>query len=117
MKTFDIKTRWGTTTDCVLSSGAYRNNNHVALSIFSLEDGPFANITVNVDRIEKYPKNFSCIDVNNFPEAGRVIADLGIGKPTDDVLFSGMCVYPVYEFDMEAIAEWCKEDTDHEENS
>jgi hypothetical protein len=65
------------------------------------EEGPYARLTVNIEGIEQYPENYSCVDTNNFAEAEDVIAMLGIGKPTGEYLLSGWCSYPVYEFKKE----------------
>ena len=103
MKTFDVVTMYATYKDCVLELNEYSNNGHVALSIFSPEEGPIASITVNTDGIALSPKNFSCVDRNNFPEGEHIISELGIGKPTGYTIRSGFVNYPEYEFDMDAI--------------
>lgn len=108
MKTFDINTPWNTTHGCFLTKNTYLNNQHVALDIFC-EDGPFAGLTVNIDGIERFPKNFSCIDTNDFPQGTMLAERLGIGKPTEYALRSGFCTYPVYEFDMDKIKEYIEE--------
>lgn len=108
MKTFEINTPWNTTNGCFLVKETYLNNLHVALSIFC-DEGPFADLTVNIDGIERFPKNFSCIDTNDFPQGTMLAEQLGIGKPTEYVLRSGFCTYPVYEFDMDKIKEYIEE--------
>lgn len=103
MKKFDVITRYATYPNCYLNLAEYADNNHIYLSVWSEEEGPISNLTVNVRGIEAYPKNFSCVDINNFPEADAVIRKLKIGKATERCIWSGMCMYPIYEFDMAKI--------------
>ena len=102
---FRIKKCYGSgyVDDCVLNVAGYANNGHIALSIVSLSEGPYAPITVNIDGIEAFGKNCSCVDTNNFPEVVDVIKDLGIGEPVGVNLKSGFCSYPVYKFDIDKI--------------
>ena len=97
--TFTVETLYGKYADCTLDKGEYRNG-HIAYQIMSPE-GPIALLTVNIDGIESFPKNCSCVDVNNFPEGEAIITMLGIGKPIGINLSSGWCSYPVYEFKKE----------------
>lgn len=105
MKKFDVITRYATYPNCYLNQAEYADNNHIYLSVWSEEEGPISNLTVNVRGIEAYPKNFSCVDINNFPEADAVIRKLKIGKATERCIWSGMCMYPIYEFNMTKINE------------
>ena len=105
MKTFEVKTPYSYEPECVLVLNKYANNQHIALSVWC-EDGPFADITVNLPETKRYPKNFGFVDTNNFPQAHRLIEQLGIGKPTGTYAQSGWCYYPLYEFDIDKIKEW-----------
>jgi len=106
MKTFEVTTMYSTTPDCYLEADEYAEGGHVALSVWSESEGPFANLTVNLDSTKLYPKNFNFVDTNNFPQAIELIQRLGIGRPTDRCGYSGFCSYPLYEFDMDAIKAW-----------
>ena len=106
MKTFEVKIRWSTTPDCYLSVEKYAANDHIAISIWSESEGPFADLTVNLSETAKYPKHYGYVDVNNFPEATALIERLGIGKWTGGLFSSGFCTYPLYEFDEEALKKW-----------
>ena len=112
--TFEVSTPYSHVTDCVLVSDRYANNDHIALEIFSLEEGPFANLTVNLPDTKRMPENYGFVDVNNFPQAEAVIAKLGIGKPTGRIASSGFCFYPLYEFDPEKIAEYAFTENEEE---
>ena len=100
MEKFTVKTRYGTYENCELEVGRYHSNGHIAYEIIH-EDGPLACLTVNVDKIEFFPKNYSCVDINNFPEAETVIRELNLGTPTGYEIPSGFCIYPVYKFNIE----------------
>lgn len=103
MKKFDVITMFATYPKCYLYRDTYAANNHIYLAVWSEEEGPISNITVNVDGINAYPTNYGCVDMNNFPEAEALITKLKIGKPTGRCIWSGMCMYPIYEFNMERI--------------
>ena len=105
MKTFEVKTPWATTPDCTLAVSRYANNDHIALGIWC-EDGPFADLTVNLPDVKRYPKNFGYVDTNNFPQGLELIERLGIGKWTGILKPSGWCTYPLYEFDEAVLKEW-----------
>ena len=103
MKTFEVKTLYSHVEDCILCRDTYLDNNHIALSVYSLSEGPFADITVNLSFTDTLPENCSFVDTNNFPEAEALIARLGIGRPLGKTAISGFCSYPLYEFDTEAV--------------
>ena len=103
MRKFDVKTRWATYRDCFLQVRRYADNNHVALSVFSKEDGPIANITVNLDEMNYLPENFAYVDTNNFPEAEDVIRKLDIGVNIGIPARSGYCEYQLYAFNMKKL--------------
>ena len=106
---FTINTRYGTVSDCVLTMDRYTDNNHIAVSIFSLSEGPYARLTVNLPGVESFPENFSFVDSNNFDQAEDVIDQLGIGKVTQWRTCSGFCTYALYEFDEDKIKEYMEE--------
>lgn len=103
---FTIKTYFSTVSDCYLEADTYANNKHIAIEVFSESEGPYASLTVNLDTTKKYPKNYGYVDTNNFPEAEYVINKLGIGEDTGLFGFSGMCIYPLYKFDLEKIKQY-----------
>ena len=105
MKTFEVKTAYSCEPNCFLEQAEYSENQHIALSVWC-DDGPFADITVNLPDTKRYPKNFGFVDINNFPQALALINKLGIGEPVGYHAFSGWCEYPLYEFDLEAIKKW-----------
>ena len=105
MKTFEVKTPWATTPDCTLAVSRYANNDHIAISIWC-EDGPFADLTVNLPDVKRYPKNFGYVDTNNFPQGVQLIMRLGIGKLTGTYASSGYCSYPLCEFNEAAVHDY-----------
>ena len=106
MKTFEVTTMWSTTPDCFLSVDSYADNGHVAISVWSESEGPFAGLTVNLPETKNYPTNYAFVDTNNFPEAPEMIRRLRIGKYTGRMAVSGYCMYPLYQFDETALKEW-----------
>lgn len=105
MTTFTVKTRWATYDNCGLVMNYYADNNHIALSVFSPEEGPIANITVNLPQLKLYKNECAFVDTNNFPEAEGLIYQLGIGRDTGISVLSGYCFYPLYRFDIQKIKE------------
>ena len=105
MKTFKVTTPF-CTEKCSMSASTYAGKSkHIALQLWC-EDGPFATLTVNLPGLRGTSRNVSCVDTNNCPWAPALIKRLKIGKPTGHYLDSGFCSYPVYEFDVEKIAEY-----------
>ena len=76
-----------------LHAGFYVKYNNLVLTVFDPEDGPFANITVN---IEDLPADEFAVDVNNFPDALGILVDNNIAEFAGKQLRSGYCIYPVY---------------------
>ena len=106
---FTVKTRWTEDSNCILELNRYADNGHIAVSIFSLTDGPFANVTVNLPETRQFPYNYGFVDTNNFPEVEDLIYELGIGKVTQYRACSGFCIYPLYEFDEDEILKYVDE--------
>ena len=76
-----------------LHAGFYVKYNNLVLTLFDPEEGPFANITVN---IEDLPVDEFAVDVNNFPDAIIILAENRLAEFTGKQLWSGYCLYPVY---------------------
>ena len=107
MKSFKVTTPFGTET-CTMSASSYADKGaHLAIQLWC-DEGPFATMTVNLPaQSRKYAGNFSFVDVNNCPWAPALIKKLSIGKPVAGVYAnSGWCSYPLYEFDLVAIAKY-----------
>lgn len=86
-----------------LQAGIYLKNSNIVLTLFDNENGPFSNITVN---IEDLPVDEFAVDVNNFPQALRVLKENRIAKPTGKQVRSGFCMYPIWKL---TIDEFLKE--------
>lgn len=64
---------------------------------------PYAVLTVN---LEDYPTygNRAYVDTNNLgDEILQWIEDNNLGQPTGEIGYSGFCVYPEYEFNLDEI--------------
>lgn len=77
-----------------LNAGIYWKWSNLVLTLFDPEEGPFANITVNV---EDLPPDEFAVDENNFPLAKDVLKVNRIAEPTEKWVRSGFCEYPVYK--------------------
>lgn len=83
-----------------LHAGFYVANNNLVLTLFEPEEGPFSNITVN---IEQLPVDEFAVDINNFPEVIGILKYNNIAHPTEKVLRSGYCIYPVWKLNEEVL--------------
>ena len=95
---------WGETFELNTTTSTYRNNGNLYVGLYSKEDGPFADLTVNCSKLED--KTWGAVDTNNCPWAIKFIEDNGLGEDTGLIEMSGFCVYPVYRFNMDKIEEF-----------
>ena len=91
-----VKTFYGS-TDVTIETANYANNGNLAIQLWC-EDGPFATLTVNLDK--KCKPNCAFVDTNNCPWAEDFLQENGIVKPDPRDIYgmSGYCTYPLYEF-------------------
>ena len=85
----------------IFKRGKYYNGN-VALMAFDAETGePYANATVNVDRL---PKGMAALDTENWPEVVDILKKEGIitGEKLGSVK-SGFCEYPIYKLNLDVL--------------
>lgn len=75
------------------------------LVIMANEDNgmPYGRITVFITEL---PENYATIDTNNWPELPDIIEKYKLGKFMNQMVPSGYCEYPVYEFDMNRIKQF-----------
>ena len=92
-ETMKVNTDFGV-YECTPSVGEYYNG-HIAVQLFC-DEGPFATITVNVDGIESFDKDYSCLDTNNCPWVEKFVKEYNLGTFEGVYLNSGYCMYPVY---------------------
>ena len=111
MKTFDVTTEYATYKNCYFLRGNYVADNTLSLEIWSDEEGPIADITRCLDCLGRNNKNknFSFLDMNNCPWSAKLVEELGIGKDTGISQRSGYCIYPLYEFDLDKVAEYAND--------
>ena len=86
-----------------IHAGRYATFDNLVLTLFDPEEGPFSNITVN---IEQLPVDEFAVDVNNFPSATWILNYNNIAHPTEKVLRSGYCIYPVWKLNEEVLKEY-----------
>lgn len=99
-----------------MTLGTYMANpSCMAISLLMTEGGdypdePYGNLTVNLsDNNELLPMYYAYIDVNNMPEAEKVLQTSGLAKPVGAVRQSGFVSYPLYAFDRNVLAEYVPE--------
>lgn len=85
----------------------YADNGSLYVGLIANEEGwpePWSNLTVNLPLSSRCKPNCAYIDTNN---NGEEIIDWleenGLGKTTERIAASGWCIYPEFEFDMEAL--------------
>ena len=66
MKTFTVKTEYANYPNCKLRMEKYADNNHIALQVFSDEEGPIATLTVNLPAVNKYKEVYSFVQNTAF---------------------------------------------------
>lgn len=106
MKKMQVHTWGGEIVDVWLRLAEYSSNGNIALSLWC-DDGPFSMMSVN---IEDLPDNHVALDINNFPEGITLMQKYKLGKRTDEELFSGFCIYPVYELNMNEVMKYVEEE-------
>lgn len=91
---------------------SYLENDNLYVGMITHEDGypePWSDLTVNLSVVCN--KNTAYIDTNN---NGTEIIDWlesnKLGHLTGDVMRSGWCLYPEFEFDIEELLKYTSED-------
>lgn len=90
----------------------YAENGNLYVGLLTYEKGypqPWQNLTVNLS--VRCAPNCAYIDTNN--NGNEIIEWLeqnGLGKPTGNLMPSGWCIYPEFEFDMETLMGHVTED-------
>ena len=89
----------------------YSSNGTLAIELWETKRGklsePFATLTVNLSKSKGKTKQY--VDINNCPWALNFIETNELGKRTGDYDFSGYCIYPEYEFNLEKLNEMKEE--------
>lgn len=104
---------WYGTKEVWMTVDRYRADNSIALQLWCMDEEygyeePYGTLTVCLPNEYKTNENCVFLDTNNMRDAEEFIEKYGIGKATDMYGFSGFCMYPEYELDMERIAELTK---------
>lgn len=100
MKTFKVLLN-GEERTVSFQTSTYRSGN-LAVLLYTLEDDEWdlwCDITVNLGSMFEN-ETHAFVDTNNFPEAERILAELGLAEDTGIKMQSGFCTYPLYSFDL-----------------
>lgn len=98
--------RYGHVHDITFELDRYASGGGLAIIMYCQEEGwkeSYAVLTVN---LEDYPTfgNRAYVDTNNLgDEILQWIEDNNLGQPTGEIGYSGFCVYPEYEFNLDEI--------------
>lgn len=87
-----------------LSANKYFTNESLAVLMHYEEDHSYDIITVNLQK-KPLDNNHAYVDVNNMPDIYEWLKDNGIAGDTGLVGFSGFCIYPLMEFDLDSFFE------------
>lgn len=83
-----------------MNCDGYANNDNIAIHLFEVGKGPFCSLTVNITDL---PAEQFALDTNNFPEAEVFCIANRIAHPTEQILNSGYCRYPIYELEPDIV--------------
>lgn len=100
MKTFKVLLN-GEERTVSFQTSTYRSGN-LAVLLYTLEDDEWdlwCDITVNLGSMFE-DGTHAFVDTNNFPEAERILTELGLAEDTGIKMQSGFCTYPLYSFDL-----------------
>lgn len=91
---------------------SYAENGNLYVGMFTVEDGydtPWSSLTVNLS--VKCKPNRAFIDTNN-NGTGIIywLEDNKLGRYTGNLMPSGFCMYPEFEFDMDALMQHVTKD-------
>ena len=107
-----ILNKYGTENPMSFELATYAENGNLFVGLITHEAGypePWSDLTVNLSI--KCKPNCAYIDTNN---NGNDIVDWlernKLGKATDNLMASGWCLYPEFEFDMDELMKHVTED-------
>lgn len=93
-------TNHGNTYDLTFRNGVYGNGRPAVVAM--CEDGPYANVTVNIDALlSEYDGYHTYADTNNVAHLVDWMCEQGLMTKTGLVVRSGFCEYPEVELNHE----------------
>lgn len=103
---------WGSNHKITLHTNHYAENGNLYIGLVCWDEGfpePWSDLTVNLSK--KCKPNCAFIDTNN---NGEQIIDWlennNLGMYTGNFEISGYCIYPEFEFDMNTVNKYVKEE-------
>jgi hypothetical protein len=109
---------YGGDSEIQLDVQQYANNDRLAISMITYEDGfpePYGSLTVNIDA--PAPDYCGYLDINNLRNAEKFVTENGLGEFTGFTTISGYCEYPLYRFNAVKLRELCPEQMEAYEKS
>jgi hypothetical protein len=105
-------TKYGTTHPMSFELANYTENGNLYVGLLTHEEGypaPWQNLTVNLS--VKCAENRAYIDTNNNgDEIIEWLEENKLGHFTGNLMPSGFCIYPEFEFDMDELMKHVTED-------
>lgn len=95
---------YGHTYKVNVLSTRYTFYNSLAVVMETVNEEPFATITVNLPDSKGLKENLAFIDTNNCPWAVDFLTENKIAIDTGVRASSGYCTYPLFEFDMSKLS-------------
>lgn len=112
MKTLTLKNDYGHKYEISFKLGMYAANDNLYVGMICYEDGfpePYGDLTVNLETMLDQDKAY--IDTNNNGNSIiKWLLDNELGHFTGNYGFSGLCMYPEFEFDMQKLLEHTSRD-------
>ena len=78
----------------------YREDKSLCIDLWNDVEGPIARLTVCLSKKGKISGTESYLDTNNCPWAEQFVEEYNLGEITDDVGFSGFCMYPKVKWNL-----------------
>lgn len=106
MKTYKLE-YYGKIYELAPIIGEYSYGKRLSIKLVDVNDNncPFAMLTVNLPNEKITNKNCAFVNFNKFQHCLKFIEVNKLGKPTNKIGFSGYCIYPEYEFDLDKLNE------------
>lgn len=99
--------KYGKSIPMTFQLANYMDNGSLYVGLITHEEGypePWSNLTVNLNESSRCKPNCAYIDTNN---NGDMVLDWleahNLGEQTGRLAFSGWCIYPEFEFNMEEL--------------
>ena len=88
----------------------YNSNGNMCVRLVEDTGEPYDYVSTNLDTV---PAGCAFVDTNRSPEMVDILEKYGFAKYCDITRDSGYCTYPLYEFDLDAMADYISPESDY----